>query len=566
MKKLPVLSLFLFFLCSNLFAESSFEIFKHNGKTLLKFVSKETEVREYDLQGNLIAEVTPFKNTKYEYDSMGNQIYAFESDSLGGSNEIFREFNEDNNLIYEKGSASGEYIFKYDENKNLISKKKLVNDTVVFEFTYTYDSNNNLIKTEYSNGFALNYKYDENNNLIYYYDSNSNEYFKEYDESNNLIYEKCGLSQETFYDYDSNGNLIHKKNKSDFSFSEEWFEYNSEGKKIYSKKSNGTEKWFVYQIIGDIETTTIYTKSESFFENYAGPVVLFSIVFVFLIVFIISLKRKDWKLFNNFFIPIYIIGFLGSVALFFYNLYYNEGEDFLLGNEITALAIPAFFFGLAKLFRTRFRKARKSSLRRVKNENQDLIAGAFENDLKSEKKLLQALNHYNVEEYDKSIKILEKLSQECRITKDRHILDLFLAMNYKQIGETEKAVNLYESLIVVGNANGRIYSNLGSIYVQQGNFERGIELCKKAAIFDSKNPIPYYNVACGYFKDGDYDSAIQWAKNTLEVKNDYQEGIALLYLIYTILDNQEEIKKYEQKAIANGIKKSQLKRMVKRYL
>ena len=157
MKKLPVLSLFLFFLCSNLFAESSFEIFKHNGKTLLKFVSKETEVREYDLQGNLIAEVTPFKNTKYEYDSMGNQIYAFESDSLGGSNEIFREFSEDNNLIYEKGSASGEYIFKYDENKNLISKKELVNDTVVFEFTYTYDSNNNLIKTEYSNGFALNY-------------------------------------------------------------------------------------------------------------------------------------------------------------------------------------------------------------------------------------------------------------------------------------------------------------------------------------------------------------------------------------------------------------------------
>ena len=99
MKKLPVLSLFLFFLCSYLFAESSFEIFKHNGKTLFKFVSKETEVREYDLQGNLIAEVTPFKNTKYEYDSMGNQIYAFESDSLGGSNEIFREFSEDNNFI-----------------------------------------------------------------------------------------------------------------------------------------------------------------------------------------------------------------------------------------------------------------------------------------------------------------------------------------------------------------------------------------------------------------------------------------------------------------------------------
>ena len=163
MKKLPVLFLVLFFLCSNLFAESSFEIFKHNGKTLFKFVSKETEVREYDLQGNLIAEVTPFKNTEYEYDSMGNQIYAFESDSLGVSNEIFREFSEDNNLIYEKGSASGEYIFKYDENKNLISKKELVNDAVVSELTYTYDSaiqwakNTLEVKNDYQEGIALLY-------------------------------------------------------------------------------------------------------------------------------------------------------------------------------------------------------------------------------------------------------------------------------------------------------------------------------------------------------------------------------------------------------------------------
>ena len=35
------------------------------------------------------------KKTKSQYD-------AFESDSLGVSNEIFREFSEDNNLIYEE--------------------------------------------------------------------------------------------------------------------------------------------------------------------------------------------------------------------------------------------------------------------------------------------------------------------------------------------------------------------------------------------------------------------------------------------------------------------------------
>ena len=32
------------------------------------------------------------------------------------------------------------YVFKYDENQNLISKKELVNDAVVSELTYTYDS------------------------------------------------------------------------------------------------------------------------------------------------------------------------------------------------------------------------------------------------------------------------------------------------------------------------------------------------------------------------------------------------------------------------------------------
>ena len=54
--------------------------------------------------------------------------------------------------------------------------------------------------------------------------------------------------------------------------------------------------------------------------------------------------------------------------------------------------------------------------------------------------------------------------------------------------------------------------------------------------------------------------------NLYQEQGKYQEGISLLYLIYTILGNQEEIKKYEQKAIANGIRKSQLRRMVKRYL
>lgn len=300
-----------------------------------------------------------------------------------------------------------------------------------------------------------------------------------------------------------------------------------------------------------------------FFEVYAGPIVFFSFILVFLVVFTISFKRKDWKIFNNFYIPVYIFGFLGAVALFVYNSYFNHGETFLLDNEITALAIPAFFFGLIKLFRTRFKKSGKSSLRRIKKENQDLIAGAFENDPKSEKKLLQALNYYNMEKYDKSITILEELSGECGITKDRHIVSLFLAMNYKKIGETAKAIDLYESLIAVGNANGRIYSNLGTIYIQEGNVRQGIELCKKAATFDPKNPNPYYNVACGYYIENDFDSAIQWAKKTLEVDSDFQEGIALLYLIYTILEQPEEIKKYEQEEKAKGISKSQLKRIVK---
>ena len=209
-----------------------------------------------------------------------------------------------------------------------------------------------------------------------------------------------------------------------------------------------------------------------FFEVYAGPIVFFSFILVFLVVFTISFKRKDWKIFNNFYIPVYIFGFLGAVALFVYNSYFNHGETFLLDNEITALAIPAFFFGLIKLFRTRFKKSGKSSLRRIKKENQDLIAGAFENDPKSEKKLLQALNYYNIEKYDKSITVLEELSGECGITKDRHIVSLFLAMNYKKIGETAKAIDLYESVIAVGNANGRIYSNLGTIYIQEGNVRR----------------------------------------------------------------------------------------------
>ncbi len=75
-----------------------------------------------------------------------------------------------------------------------------------------------------------NEKYDDRDNLIYKYFPrfSCGEWYK-YDENNNRIYSKNSYGEEQWWEYDENNNVIHCKNSSGF---EHWYKWNK-NKEIY---------------------------------------------------------------------------------------------------------------------------------------------------------------------------------------------------------------------------------------------------------------------------------------------------------------------------------------------
>ncbi len=75
--------------------------------------------------------------------------------------KIIKEYDENKNLIYRKGSDGYESWRKYDKNNNLIYCKWANG----FEEWKKYDENNNRIHCKDSNGFERWYKWEDHNSI-----------------------------------------------------------------------------------------------------------------------------------------------------------------------------------------------------------------------------------------------------------------------------------------------------------------------------------------------------------------------------------------------------------------
>ena len=70
----------------------------------------------------------------------------------------------------------------------------------------------------------------------------------EYDSNGKEIHYKDSDGDEEWYEYDSKGNQIHEKSSSG---DEEWWEYDSDGNQIHCKNSDGYEWWYEYDSKGN---------------------------------------------------------------------------------------------------------------------------------------------------------------------------------------------------------------------------------------------------------------------------------------------------------------------------
>lgn len=258
---------------------------------------------------------------------------------------------------------------------------------------------------------------------------------------------------------------------------------------------------------------------------------------------------------------VFVLMILALIAGIIYFCFFDSKNNNPYAKKSCFVIIAALISVSAKIILDDYRG---SNLSKYKKAYANIIKDSFSDDKKNLKKLLRSMALYNVNEFKKSVSILDSLLPQCKTNEEKYCVNLFRALNYTDDEDLETAEKIYSSMIDSGIADGRIYSNLVQLCNELGNFKKALELGKEAVSFSPNNYIAYNNMANAAFNLGDFEQAVEYAKNCLEIKNDFSPSIKLIYLIYALEDNpQAEV--YERRAIANGTSKSELKKALEFY-
>lgn len=258
----------------------------------------------------------------------------------------------------------------------------------------------------------------------------------------------------------------------------------------------------------------------------------------------------------------YLLMILLGIGGLVYNIFFFQGEEPLFQNRSLITVIIAFFYGIVRMKNP----SAKGSLKYYEKFYTNEIKNAFYDDKKNRKQLLKALQNYNANKYEKSIKLLNELNPLCKNSEEKYAVHFFLALNHSELEDYAKSISIYESMIQIGIADSTIFSNLSILYTKIGDLDKSLKVCKMAIQCDSKNEYAYHNLASVYFRLGDYENAIKYSKEALKINNKFAHSLKLLAIIYYIMGDTEQGESFKKRAIACGIQKKDLENSINYFL
>ena len=138
---------------------------------------------------------------------------------------------------------------------------------------------------------------------------------------------------------------------------------------------------------------------------------------------------------------LYILAVIGTAALILviFGILNKAGYNNLV--EIL-VAVAAVISLLLKL------RGKPSDLTMIqyKETYAEFVKGAFENDKKSYKKLIEACAYFGESKFDKAHKLLDKLLEKCTCTRDYQVVYNVKAICYAKEGRDEPLVEIYKKL------------------------------------------------------------------------------------------------------------------------
>lgn len=233
-------------------------------------------------------------------------------------------------------------------------------------------------------------------------------------------------------------------------------------------------------------------------------------------------------------------------------------------SELLPRAVIIICGALGTLFKMKGKDVRRP-LSFYESQYPAQLKNAFVNDKASRKKLLCAIRLYNEDRFGKAINKLIKLTQKCNTAEDIYAVYIFLGLIFTDADMYPEAVHAYQVIIDRGVADGEVYNNLGYVYTVTKDSENAIANYRQALRYDPKNAQAYHNIASIYFDNYCFDEAIEYSNKALECAPNMRHTLALLAIIYSKIDNDEEADKYFHMAVAQGHNAESLRAAIKRY-
>jgi len=182
----------------------------------------------------------------------------------------------------------------------------------------------------------------------------------------------------------------------------------------------------------------------------------------------------------------------------------------------------------------------------------DFISGAFTDDKKNRKKLVEACIYWDSERFDKAHKLLDELLEKCTCARDYQIVYRVKSICYAREGRNEPLVDTYKKLLEYDVNDTATWASLGWIYLQLGKTKEAGETFHTALKYGNENGLLYNNMATYYMKIGEPEKALEAALKAAELAPNMYQPMSTAAIACKMLGDEEGAAYYSRLYVEKG--------------
>lgn len=228
-----------------------------------------------------------------------------------------------------------------------------------------------------------------------------------------------------------------------------------------------------------------------------------------------------------------------SGILLVYNLFINDKPDYVRIVQCIVV-LGGYLYGVRRMGKN----IAGSDYTVYEDAYKGFIEGAFAEDKKSYRKLLEATACFSNGDYKKGQKMLDSLVKKCVRAKDYAAVYTFKGLCSEKENKNRQAIADYEKALQYDMANSRVWSNLGVRYFDMGKYNEAYDAYSNAILYNPENACAHCNIATCLIQMEEPEAALEHALQAIELNANLCEGMSAASIAYHMIGDEKNSQKY----------------------